>query len=272
MISGLSDELSDLDRYLLRTTGMDLRTLGFRAVGIDPTTVNVRNYHAAAVPVTSGLGVISGFSRSVADSVRDMGIACDVTAATDVEGFGEALDRGADIILMADDIQYMAFSVRTGKYSNNSYCTAAGYVEALRGAVHGLQGKHVLVLGAGRVGSNMIPILAKQGAFITIADVDRAKAEQAAARNPGTVCADDIAAATRASEYILNASPTPIKGELIRPGAIVSTPGVPHVYDAVTQKKATIIHDRLAIGTAVMVAQSIAFSLGKEHLLRMEAD
>ena len=139
MRSGLSDGLSDIDRMLMRDTGMNLLTLGFRAIGADASEVDVKRFKAASVPITSGLGIIGGFSRSVADIVRDMGIDCFVTEHTDVWGFGEAIDRGADIILMADDEQYMAYSVAAGRYANNSFCTAAGYVEALRGAVGGLQ-------------------------------------------------------------------------------------------------------------------------------------
>lgn len=261
MISGLSDGLGDIDRMLLRDTGMDLRTLGFRSIGVDPDKVDITGYTAASVPITSGLGVISGFSKSVADIVRQMGMECTITERTDVDGFGEAVDSGADIILMADDIQYMAYSVKAGKYSNNSYCTAAGYVEALGGAIGGLKGKEVFVRGAGRVGENMVSLLCARGAKVTVADVIPGKAEAVAAANPGAVAAEDADAATRAAEYILNASPAPIPGELIRKGAVVSTPGIPHVYDDATLRKAKFIHDPLAIGTAPMVAQAISFTL-----------
>ncbi len=264
MISGLSDGLSDIDRMLMRDTGMNLLALGFRAIGADVSGIDVKRFKAASVPITSGLGIIGGFSRSVADIVRDMGIECFVTEHTDVWGFGEALDRGADIILMADDEQYMAYSVAAGKYANNSFCTAAGYVEALRGAVNGLNGRRVFVRGAGRVGSNMVSLLRAQGAEVTVADVIRDKAAAVAAANPGTVAADDLEKATAEADLILNASPVPIPGDLIREGAVVSTPGIPHVYDEATLAKAKFIHDPLAIGTAPMVAQCIMYSLEKE--------
>ncbi|AGI48079.1 hypothetical protein TALC_01089 [Thermoplasmatales archaeon BRNA1] len=270
MIDGLSDELSALDKYLIGATGMDIRTLGFRAIGVDPTKVDITKYKAASVPITSGLGVIGGFSKSVADIVRDMGMECFVTERTDVWGFGEAIDRGADIILMADDEQYMAYSVAAGKYSNNSYCTAAGYVEALRGAADGLEGKDVFVRGAGRVGSNMVALLRAAGARVTVGDVIKEKAEAVAKANPGTCVADDIDEATYAAHLLLNASPSPIPGQYVREGAIISTPGIPHVYDEETLKKAKFIHDPLAIGTAPMVAQAIAFSLPEDCFLRKE--
>lgn len=165
---------------------------------------------------------------------------------------------------MADDEQYMAYSVAAGKYANNSFCTAAGYVEALRGAVNGLNGRRVFVRGAGRVGSNMVSLLRAQGAEVTVADVIRDKAAAVAAANPGTVAADDLEKATAEADLILNASPVPIPGDLIREGAVVSTPGIPHVYDEATLAKAKFIHDPLAIGTAPMVAQCIMYSLEKE--------
>ena len=265
MISGLSDGLSDIDRMLMRDTGMNLLTLGFRAIGADASEVDVKRFKAASVPITSGLGIIGGFSRSVADIVRDMGIDCFVTEHTDVWGFGEAIDRGADIILMADDEQYMAYSVAAGRYANNSFCTAAGYVEALRGAVGGLQGKEVFVRGAGRVGSNMVSLLCAQGARPIVADVIREKAEAVARANPGATAAEDLEEATAEAGLILNASPVPIPGDLIREGAVVSTPGIPHVYDEATLRKAKFIHDPLAIGTAPMGAQCIIYTMEKER-------
>lgn len=267
MISGLSDELDSLNRYMLEKTGMDLRTLGFRSVGVDPDKVDISEYRGASVPITSGLGVIGGFSKSVADIVRAMGMECSVTSRTDVDGFGEAIDSGADIVLMADDEQYMAYSVKGGRYSNNSFCTAAGYVEALDGAAGGLSGKEVFVRGAGRVGSNMVAILRRKGARVTVADVLTDKARAVAEANPGTVLAEDVDAATSVADLILNASPSPIPGDLIRSGAIVSTPGIPHVYDEATLAKAEFIHDPLAIGTAPMVAQAISFTLPEDRLL-----
>lgn len=268
MIDGFSDELSDLDKMLIGCTGMNILTLGFRAIGVDPSKVDIKRYKAASVPITSGLGIIGGFSRSVADIVSDMGMSCSVTSRTDVDGFAEALDSGADIVLMADDEQYMAYSVAAGRYANNSFCTAAGYVEALRGAADGLCGKEVFVRGAGRVGSNMVAMLCRLGAKVTVGDVDVPKAEAVAKANPGTAVAKDIAEATSSAHLILNASPVPIPGELIQEGAIVSTPGIPHVYDEATLSKARFIHDPLAIGTAPMVAQCISFSLGDDCRLR----
>ena len=272
MISGLSSELGDLDRYMLSTTGMDLRTLGFRAVGVDPSKVDVSGYRAISVPITSGLGVIGGFSRSVADIVRGMGMECTVSSRTDVDGFAAAVDFGADIILMADDETYMAYSVRAGRYANNSYCTAAGYVEALSGAAGGLVGKEVFVRSAGRVGSNMVAILCGRGAKVTVGDILPEKARAVAAANPGVLCSVDVDATTARAALILNASPSPIPGDLIREGANVSTPGIPHVYDEATLRKARFIHDPLAIETAPMVAQSISFSLGRECFLDREEE
>ena len=83
--------------------------------------------------------------------------------------------------------------------------------------------------------------------------------------NPGATAAEDLEEATAEAGLILNASPVPIPGDLIREGAVVSTPGIPHVYDEATLRKAKFIHDPLAIGTAPMVAQCIIYTMEKER-------
>ncbi len=99
------------------------------------------------VPITSGLGVISGFSESVNSIVQRLGMDSRFTTKTDVTGFSEGVEEGADIIMMADDIRFIAYNTRVNSFIDNWTGTALGYSVALKNAAGGLEGKDVLVIG-----------------------------------------------------------------------------------------------------------------------------
>lgn len=242
---------------LRKATGMDLKTLAFRAIGKEPGDYDLSQYLTASVPITAGLGVIGGFSQSVSAILESMGFRSFVTSRTDIDGIYEALETDADILFSADDIRYIAYNRRTGIYSDNSFATAAGYAEALDGAADGLRDKEVLVIGAGLVGTEAVRILTSKGAKISVTDVLMHKAETLASKY-GAKAIASIEDAISSSKYILNASPGLIPGRLITRGAIISSPGVPFSFDAEGMEKAdTIIHDPLDIGTAVMAAECV---------------
>jgi 3-methylornithyl-N6-L-lysine dehydrogenase len=260
-VRDLSNELDDIDTMLVENTGMSMRQLACEAAGFDPTGYDLSRLTAVSVPITSGLGVISRFSESVSDTAKGLGIRSFVTEGADVTGFAEAVSAGADIVLMADDFQFIAYSTKAAKYSNNSFCTAAGYITALKGAARGLKGRQVLVLGAGRVGSEAVRLLIGMDAEVVIADVDVEKAGALASRYKGAVFDPDIDHAISSNSLILNASPAFIPGHLIKQGSVISTPGIPYLFDEEGRRKARIIHDPLAIGTSVMIMQAVSFTL-----------
>jgi 3-methylornithyl-N6-L-lysine dehydrogenase len=260
-IKELPEQLGGISKMLTGTTGMNLKTLACEAVGLNPAWVDMADYRVAVVPISSGLGIIRRFSESVADTVSELGMDAFVTDGTDVTGFAEGLTADADIIMMADDIQFIAYNTRARKYANNSFCTAAGYVTALKGAAKGLKGKDVLVIGAGRVGTHAVRLLFNMGANVTVTDLDIERARSLSQKYSGTRAVEDLLSAVASADLILNASPAAIPGSAIREGAIISTPGIPHVFDEEGRRRATIIHDPLAIGTSVMAVQSASFSL-----------
>jgi len=259
-VRGISDSLESVSEMLIRCSGMTTKEMACDAISITPDSIDLEDYLVGVVPITSGMGVITRFSESVSDIVKNLGMESFVTETYDVTGLAEALSKGADIVFLADDYEFIAYNTKARKYSNNSFSTAAGYVASLNGAAGGLVGKDVLVLGAGRVGSRATGLLLARGAKVTIADVDRKKAEDVAATYSGVVIADDIDEAISSNRYILNATPSHISSEHIQEGTVISTPGIPHTFDEEAYRKATIIHDPLAIGVAVMAVQSAAFS------------
>jgi len=260
MVKDIIGSLDGTNDMLVSLTGMDTLELACDAIGIAPEMVDLEDIKVGVVPVTSGKGIIKKFSESVAEIVRKLGMEAFVTESADVTGLAEALSSGAEIIFMADDVKFIAINTTNGKFSNNSFSTAAGYVSALKGAAGGLAGKDVLVLGAGRVGSIAAEIMKEMGAAVTVYDVDEKRMKDVS-DDIGVKMTNDLNGALSSHDLVLNASPGAIDGTYLKEGAIVSSPGIPFPFDEMGVKKAgTIIHDPLDIGTAVMAVQAASFS------------
>ncbi len=255
----ISDDLQKLEDFLMEKTGRKIKNIACEAVGMWEHAINPEAFNVAVVPVTSGLGVISRFSESVRDICIWLGFNAYVTKTTDVQGFSEAIDNKADMILMADDNQFIAYNTEEMRQADNSSCTAKGYISALNAAAGTILGKKVLVVGAGRVGSKACQFLMAKGSKAVVCDIDKEKAKKVA-EEFRCEYADDIEEAIRNADYIINASPAHIDSANIKEGAIISSPGVPHTFDEEAYKKATIIHDPLVIGAATMIMQSGYYS------------
>ncbi len=135
-----------------------------------------------------------------------------------------------------------------------------GYAVALKNAAGGIEGKDVLVIGAGLVGTEAVQILKSWGANVSVTDIkfDKAKALE---ERFGVKALQDVEQALSSHKYILNAAPAIFPGRLIMEGAVISTPGVPHYFDEEGRRKAkAIIHDPLEIGTAMMAVNSALFT------------
>ena len=260
LIEGVPDDKIDLDSRLLKTTGKTVKGLALEAAGL-PDDTDLSTFRVACVPITSGLGVIGGFSASVDAIVRRLGMDSRVTNDPDVLGFSQGVMDGADIIMMSDDPKFIAYNTRENRFIDNSWGTALGYAVALKNAAGGLEGRNVLVIGAGMVGSRAVRIMKGWGANVTVTDILPEKAEKVGAEY-GVEVVNDIEKALSEHDLILNAAPAMFEGRLIREGSIFSTPGVPHVFDEEARRKAkAIIHDPLEIGTAVMAVGAAAFSI-----------
>ena len=263
LIEGVPDDKMDLDSVLRRACGTTVKQMAIQAAGLEGD-VDFSRFKAACVPITSGLGVIGGFSESVNAIVGRLGMDSYVTAGTDVQGFSEAIRDGADIVMMADDTMFIAYNVCEGRQTNNSWGTAMGYSVCLRNAAGGLEGKDVLVIGAGFVGTEAVQILKGMGAVVSVTDIVPEKAEALQSRF-GVKALRDKESAISSHRLILNAAPASFPGRIMAEGSIVSTPGVPHEFDEEGRRKAkAIIHDPLEIGTAVMAVNSAAYTIRKE--------
>ncbi|MFA6710300.1 MAG: 3-methylornithyl-N6-L-lysine dehydrogenase PylD [Candidatus Methanomethylophilaceae archaeon] len=260
--------VSQLDYKLVHSIGMDTLGLAKKAAGTSATDTNPRKYSAAVVPMTCGLGTISGFSESVDATLKNLGMRSSITSGTDVVGMTEAIESDADIVFMADDEQFIALNVRMHKYVDNTESTARGYVAALEAANGSLQDKTVLVIGCGRVGSIAIGLLSDLCARVCAVDICYEKAMQLREVHCGLQIYSDTETAVRENRLIVNCSPAPIPGEWIMEGSVISSPGVPYSFDREGERKAKIIHDPLSIGVSVMAVMSM--SLSQDSDARME--
>lgn len=276
MIGGVPYSLADRDVKLTKGVGKDLKGLAFEAVGLDPHNLVMEDLLIASVPVTAGQSIISGFSESVSAVAEHLGARSFVTGRTDVSGFYDAISAGADIVFMADDQEFVAFNVRAGKAVDNVRSTALGYFTALRLAVGSLDGREVLLIGAGRVGSRAADLLDVAGARVTVVDKDRERIESLLRTHRSFNYENDLEAAIRRSSLIYNASPARIPGEWVKEGAIVVSPGMPYSFDEEGERKiAILVHDPLQIGVAVMAVWSASLSLEKTsfpHHVRAEME
>lgn len=239
-----------------------MRGLAYEAVGVNPDSMPLEDYSTAVVPVTSGKGVTQGFTESVCSILQHLGMKSFITQRTDIAGLSDALAAKVDIVFMADDAEFIALNTRTGTFSDNIRSTALGYVTALKIAAKGLQGKEVLLIGAGRVGDKMADMLEAEEAKVTITDIDVSKSRALQKKHVDFKVCEDIETAVRNFTLILNASPGKIPGEWINEGTIVSSPGMPYSFDEEGVKKMKIlIHDPLQIGVSVMAVWSASLSL-----------
>jgi pyrrolysine biosynthesis protein PylD len=262
VIKDVPSKMPCLNHELEKRIGMDLKNFACYTMNMNADDVDFKNYRVAVVPITSGKGIIGGFSLSVATAIKTLGMCPFITGACDVSGISEAFSSDADIIFMADDERFVALNTRTRSFSDNVWSTAKGYVTALRLAEGGLDGKRVLVIGAGRVGTEAVKLLRKEGASVEVTDILPEKAKALESRYDCVKAIPDVALAIKNNRLILNASPGKIPGGLIQQGAVISSPGVPYAFDEEGERRAkVIIHDVLSLGVAVMAAASIGLSL-----------
>lgn len=266
LVRDIGVNLPSTDQELRSQTGMGYLEMSWNSLGLGDSKIDLGSLIVAAIPLTSGLGVIPGFSRALADIADYLGFDSFVTDKVDREGVREGLAKGADILLMADDKLFVAVDVATGSVINNSICTALGYSFALEKALGGWNGQRVLVLGAGKVGMSAAVIMAGRGADVSIADPDPLKIMRA---RTGLLSARFVTAneeEVRHAHALFNASPGSVPGSWLRQGAIISSPGVPYSFDGEAEARAkAIIHDPLQLSTSVMLMWSAAISSLSEH-------
>lgn len=261
-IAGLEQELAAYDRELRQKTGLTLRQIACTAAGLRERALleAVPAYTVAVIPVTSGLGIISGFARFVQSIIKHLGFNVFTTVETDVAGLAEAVAKQAGILFLADDYRFIALNLVTRTVSDNAQATGIGFSAALHGMAKDFHATPVLVIGAGPVGSAAIAYLRGLQARIAVCDLDQAKTRPYESM-PEIKIERNLAEALPKYKYIIEATPQAniIHHEMLHPEALLAVPGIPMGLTpaAYALHQDRIIHDPLQIGVATMLALAV---------------
>lgn len=254
--------LEDYDQELITKTGCSLKELSARAAGLQAEIeVNHNQLKVYVIPMSCGQGIIEGFAESVAGIISYLGFKALTTKSWDAGGVAEAIQEGAEVLFMADDERFVAVNVRTGKVSDNGDATGRGYAVGLERMCNGLEGKKVLVIGAGPVGVGAAIALAGFSAEVGVYDIVRAASERLQENlrrlDYRVTIETDLNVALNHYQNIVDACPAEniILLEHITDNTRIAAPGIPLGVEAAGLEKVStrLLHDPLHIGVATMM-------------------
>jgi len=277
--------LDEYDARLKRTTGASLRQIACRAAGVEEALIGklTSQVRFAAVPVRSGLGVIDGFSGTVAGIVTHLGFEAFVTESSDVAGMAEGIERGAYVLMLADDERFVAITPEPRHVVDNNPATAQGFVAALELMGGDLTGRSALILGCGPVGVAAATSLLDRGADIALCDLRHERVAAALRKLAGGAAdrireadrtredririEEDARGALRRYEVIFDATNAGgfIEPSHLGPDTMVAAAGLPCglTHEAMAEHQGRIVHDALEIGTATMAVQAATALAGR---------
>ena len=281
-IDAVCEELTGYDQYLKAATGQPLLGIGAAASGIkDPSAFQllVPGVNIAVVPIRSGQGIISGFTRTVCGILTHLGCDARVTAHTDVAGFAEALEDRAQVVMAADDDRFVAVCPGQSKVVDNAKATADGFVAGLDLMAGGLEHKAVLVLGCGLVGRWAVRALVRRHAVVRVFDTvpDRAAALAGWVNDNLQIPVDVLTDAEQAlidHNLIFDATNAAdlIAARHVTDHTRVAAPGMPcGLTDRAMEKvHGRVLHDPLQIGVAAMACEAVRIIQGATQTMIAE--
>lgn len=253
-IDSIERQLQNYDNLFKQQTGQTMVEIAKIAVGL---TEYIDNRKAAVIPVSSGLGIITGFSQAVGAILRHCQIDTLVTEKTDVAGLQQAYRAHCEIAFMADDNVCAALGIGSSVSSDNGWATGRGYaaaiIEAIKHQGVNPRNQRVLIIGAGPVGIAAAQYISEQRAIPVIYDLEMCKAARLAASiETCEYCTSPPQ--LNAFSYIIDASTAGdiIRAEDVTEKTIIAAPGMPCGVTAGARKKATVIHNPLELGIITM--------------------
>ena len=263
----IREGLSRYDTELVRKTGLSLQEIAGRSIGgSEKKTVDtMASRRVAVIPVAVGQGVIEGFVETVAGILSYLGADVFRTEDSDVAGLAEGVERGADIVFLADDNQFIALNLLARRVVYNVEATARGYVAALEAMAGGLDKRGVLVIGgAGRVGWNAVLSLKEKGAKVGAFDLDQDRMGLLVREHHEITLEANLEEALSRYTVFFDASPSAdnIRARYVKPETLIAAPASPLMLDgeAYAMVKERLIHDSLEIGVAAMLLNACCFS------------
>jgi len=259
-VGALTGQLDEFEAQLESVAGIGLRDLALRAATAEPVCVPLHGARIAAVPVSSGEGLIPGFSECVAAILARLGCDAWVTELADVRGIQEAVAGDAGVIFMADDRRFIALDLKKGRCIDDDPATADGYVTALEAAAGGLLGRRVLLLGLGPVGRAAARRLVSRGAIVEVVEPDSVRL-RGALEDGLKISPVELADGLARCALIFDATPAAgiIDAGDVGAETIAAVPGMPSAFTAGAREilGARHIHEPLAVGVAVMAARAL---------------
>jgi pyrrolysine biosynthesis protein PylD len=253
-------DLKKYDCELEEKTGKTLAQLVQEGAGLTQTLEMFTREKTAVIPITAGLGMITGFTAAVESILKHLGLNVKITENTDIAGISEALDWGASLLFCADDKIFFALDMRSGNYVDNALATAEMFMLAVNHLAGGLQGKDTLILGLGKVGNACLLSALEKRAKVYVYDKLPEKCTDAAGKYPGvSPVKESLMSACRKAQVIIDASPEGsfIRDEWLSDDVVIGAPGVPlgleeKAYNRLFKR---VIHDCLPLGVAGMVSK-----------------
>lgn len=253
------------DHCIHQALGVNLLALAAAAVDLPVGAVRLglKGRKLAAVSISSGEGVVGGFAESLASIGEHLGLESRVMASPDDEGLAQAAAWGADIIMYADDVRFIAYDTQ-GRIADNNPATSRVFVAAL-GFLAGqpsLAGAEVVVLGLGIIGRGAAKRLIELGATPLMYDPDQNRRNQAWSEVGGgqlLSSKEELARALGQTNLIFEAAPmAQVLDQTLWPKhPVVAAPGVPLAWPQEWLQpggRGRLWHDPLQSGTAAMLA------------------
>lgn len=266
-IAGLGRRLELHDRQLRQQTGRGLAEIAALAAGYRGNLqYRLKKVLVGIVPLTTGEGIIGGFSETVEAILSYIGMKCFVTSMPDAAGMVEAVERGAGQIFMADDLTCSMLDLQAHCSADNGVCTGRGFAAALEARAGSVRGRTVTVLGAGPVGTSAAEYFVSRGADVVIYDKMPEKCSQFVEK-PHFKVAGSLGEALAASSLYFEATTArdTINLQDMSADTLVAAPGIPLGVssDAMERFGSQVIHDPLELGVA-----SMAFELQVKAALK----
>ena len=275
-VKSIPAELANYDSELTAKTGCSLRQVACQAAGIQEDLIQKfsESVRIGVIPITAGKGAIIGFAEAVAGINAHMGCNSFITQATDVAGLTEAFEKKADIVMLADDHQFIALHTASRQMVENAVATGIGFVAGLGLMAGDLKKKNVLVIGCGPVGRSATAELMAMRACVSVYDINSKRSIDLAealkqSSNLTIQIIKDLDQALKRHKFIIDASPATdiIHARHITADTYISAPGVPVGLDkeALLKIGNRLLHDPLQLGVATMVISAFKF-----HIQNME--
>lgn len=276
-IAFIPSGLDNYDRQLFSSTGYTLRQIACFAAHIEEDYIldYLVSTDIAVIPVTTGEGIINGFTESVSKIVSHIGFNSFVTVNIDVAGLAEAVRKKADILMIADDNSFIALNSKSQKVAENFISTGRGFASGLELMTGGLTGRKVLVIGCGPVGCSAVEFLCKTGAELSVYDIHKNLCIDISTAmkdnyNSDIKIEDSLESALTENSYIIDATPAAniIDENAITSETFVSAPGVPHGLSpgALEKISGRFLHDPLQIGVATMAIEALTHISHEEFI------